>query len=455
MRHEEEKNADSRVSTHVHAPSDVGFIHTEQGQFTYFSGSAGGAKTTFGMSAVDLAKVISATSDKILHAELGNSATEREVLNKLVAMREFCEHRAAALGKNEIYQNAAEMTDSLLGSGHIPLILSGIAPASQYEIAVRSVSSYDLHVYFDLFPAAAVQAKEYLVKQDLMKSVADFRQMVVRMRYTQQSESPGFYFCNRILAVIDDSIIKANQKTMPKECAQMDLCHTLQATVAKLINEIDESIVGEELILNLTLCLSNVERQNTVEYQKKISDALYDVLGKFADKLGFSGEGDIEVTDEQDKILQDILPLIAYLNSTRNPFARDGLYGKLETNAFHEAALVEYKKHESKELSRPFVFNYAHEKAKKEEYNGDQIEKLLYGSANEQVKEASAVSGFFSSMSNALKSITSDSSASSSSIQSQSEQRRQRLALPVPKQYLLLEAPKDAVKEFNRPGNSK
>jgi hypothetical protein len=57
MRHEEEKNADSRVSTHVHAPSDVGFIHTEQGQFTYFSGSAGGAKTTFGMSAVDLAKL--------------------------------------------------------------------------------------------------------------------------------------------------------------------------------------------------------------------------------------------------------------------------------------------------------------------------------------------------------------------------------------------------------------
>ncbi|MDR3476913.1 MAG: hypothetical protein P4M14_02640 [Gammaproteobacteria bacterium] len=460
----EEKNDDLKVSTHVHAPSDIGFIHTEKGQFTYFSGSAGGAKTTFGMPAADLVKLISNVSQTFLKAELGNSKTQKELLDAFYTLNQDCVYLLDALNNKRKYTTSEEMNNALLGSGHIPLTMSAIAPASQYEVAVRSVASFHLTEYFGHFPSAAVQAKEYLIKQDMMVQVANFRKTVVQARYAQQPESPEFYFCNRLLSVLDEQIIKVNQKTMPKESAQFDLCHTFEGKVAELIYRMDESLVGEELILNLTLCMNSCrifqeshqhgQVDNTVERQNKMSYDLYAILGKFADKLGFSGEGDIEVTDEQDKILQNILPLIAYLNSTSNPFARDGLYGKLETNAFHEAALVEYKKHESKERSKPFNFQYMHVKEKHAEYNGDQIEKLLYGSTNEQAKDASATSSFFSSIGKALRNITSDGSVSSSSIQSQSAQRRDRLALPMPKQYLLLEAPKPEVKEFNRPGNS-
>ena len=100
---------------------------------------------------------------------------------------------AIKLKKKTIYTNTSNVANVVLDTGHIPIMLSNISPASAYGRAARSVSSYDVETYFDNSPGAEGQAREYCVKTDMMKTIATLREDIVQVRYKTDSKSNLFF----------------------------------------------------------------------------------------------------------------------------------------------------------------------------------------------------------------------------------------------------------------------
>ncbi|HVY53513.1 MAG TPA: hypothetical protein VHA13_03240, partial [Gammaproteobacteria bacterium] len=414
--------------------------HTQQHQFTHFAGSEAGVETSFGIPCEKFATLVTNVINEFKQEEKQSS----DLMVELADMVKKIKLLAERLRNNEAYITLNDIAVGMHDTGHIPLILSGGAAASQYNRATRSLSTFDLEIYFENIGIAKPQAREYLVKQDMMSLIAAFRETVKNKRYNLSKDnikSNEFYLCNRVLKVIDEKIIKLNQASMPREYETFDLYHHFAQKVRDLICQIDIKLVGEAFIENL---LNKLNRGNSKETpfdaQKKLSDDLYEVLHTYLTKLlKLDEEGDMTLSSQEDEALQNVLPLLAYLNSPQNPFARNGLLGKEISNSFHSAALDAYRKHESQQSAGNYTYHYQHKKGPAVIFNEDQIEALIYGAPEKQ--QTNSVVSFFRSL------VTENSTSANSRYLTQSEERRQLLQLPPPPELLLLMPPEEQNKD--------
>lgn len=448
-----------------YAPEDAGFIHTLNTQFTHFLGSGAGARTTFGMSCESFANLVNSFNIKMHETEANAKGMTQYLLQDLSQLSERISTLAEDLTKGRNYQSEKTMATTLLSTGHIPLIVSGAAAAAQYERAVRSVHAFDLEIYFSKVSSAREQCREYLVKHDMMVQIAKFRKKIIDARYKLSDTDPSFFFCNRLLNKLDQEVIKLNRDSLPKDCEQFDLAHEFAKKIRGFICQLDLNLVGKDLVNKLAEQFKNKEVKDPVTMQKELSAGIYKILKVYLATVGISEEGDLHLGLKEDAILQNLGPLIEYLGSRFNPFAQDGFFGPIATNPFRARAIEAYMAHESKmfgDLGGFIYFFVAAESANpiyrelyfyvyqpvpgNVKYTGEQLEKLLFGSDNEEAEEK-ADEGFFSRFSSTLLSIISEGSVDSSASNSESSALADRLALPMPQQFLMLEAPKEETDE--------
>jgi hypothetical protein len=429
------------LSKYIFAPDNSGFTHPLKTQFTHFK--AKGNYDFFGLSCKDLNKIMSQFCKEFIQeskSTFKDHTSRREftaIIAEVGSTVDFINGLLQALKSNTIYESSSSISTQVIETGHIPIMLKSIAPASGYQIAARRVSSADIEVFFQRFPNASQQGREYCVKTDMMARVAKLRKWVVETRYLLNANDPLIILCNKLIMNLDTKIIAENQKHLPPEYEQFDLYDTFVEKVYELTCRLDITKQSTKTLVDQIMGAINTQDYDdiTVSAQQKLATHLYELLIKYVNYtigLGNESGSDVELTEEQDAMLQNVLPLIAYLNSTANPFSRNGLFGKEITNAFHREALNAYKDHESKEkcwgAKREYCFKQT--PASQWEFNGEQIEHLLDG------KKASKqqIDGILGALSNFLLLAN----ASSTGTVSQSAERRAQLALPAPREYTLL-----------------
>jgi hypothetical protein len=439
-RNAEHKDESTTVSVHVHAPENVGFTHTVKTRFTHFEGSNSGGRDTFGMPAKKLNEVMQDfikkfyANEKQSQRQHGHPDMPADVRASLDVCAAEISVLAESYRKGLVYNNPAAMVEVVLETGHIPLIMSACTAAAQYKMATRNLSSGHLETYFKVTPFSKKQAIEYVVKVQMMKKIAELYAFVNNLRLSKYADNskPDFYACTRFMIALNNDVIKVNQESMPKQYVQFDLASTFAENILKKICQMNPAIVGEKFINSIYNTLGTISG-NTVAAQDSISKYLYQQLNDFVDKCDFTPDADGDTPKETDDKLQEILPLAQYLNSEFNPFARNGIKGKLLTSTFHEAALQAYRNHESTcNYYNPREEYQYNETPRTEEFNGDQMEVLIYGA--EEKKSASKAS---SASSRFFKALTEGNTVTDSS-QSDAAKRRETLALPTPEIYTRL-----------------
>lgn len=288
-------------------------------------------------------------------------------------------------------------------------------------------------------PGAAAQAREFLVKQAMMQRLVAFRSMLQDLRYKAEPGTEFFLACNTLIKEVEDRIFKVNAKAMPKDCEEFDLFEEFITQVFALVHQLnDKNVRLKNDILDRLRSITGFEKRGDYApfiAQQEISKFLYTLLEDYVGRELFIHRDTkaMELTDEQDEMLEDLLPLLAYLNSEHNPFGRNGLFGKLIDNPFHNEALEAYKSHERKaECKLDFVTSLKMPAPRPQgvEYSGAQMSALLFGSKPTGKKATtSGFIGFFVGL------LTEASAGSRDTVQSDSEQRRELLALPMPPQY--------------------
>jgi hypothetical protein len=178
----------------------------------------------------------------------------------------------------------------------------------------------------------------------------------------------------------------------------MTFCDKVHELLCQI--KIDNNSKTRQLI-DTILSLINSQSGSTFEIQKELSSMIYIAIQGYIKNDIKLGEG--EMSEEQDNMLQAILPLIAYLNSPKNPWAHNGLFGNEITNAFHKDALAAYQSHESKETHYRYFSYHGYQYAYKPqtspvEFNDEQIEILLDGKKTEKKNMGTAAKGFFGSL---------------------------------------------------------
>jgi hypothetical protein len=451
-----DQNQSQAVVRRTHAPEYSGFTHTIETRFTYFAGSEGSTRTSFGMPANDLAKLMTKFSKDFYASEAAILAKNRisppvpETLKlKLNTCVGEINDFADKLKRKTIYKDLSVMIVALSKTGHIPLILTKATSAAQYERSTRSLGANDLEQYYKLYPGAQAQAIEYLVKQGMMQKVAELYRDISALRNTLPEGKPDYIACTRLMTKLNKEVIEVNEATLPSEYVQFDLYYPFIEKLRVMICQINLGLVEKNVIDSLINAINLVTHEaTTVTNQKNVSEFLYRILKDFFEKKGF-GDDELTIDKELDAVIQEILPIAAYLNSQFNPFSQDGVFGTVVTGSFHQKALEAYRLHESKHLVRnPYSHNPAHEYkytpiTRTEEYNTDQMEQIVFGEivAPDQIPKPSITQSLFSSMTSALLKIT-DGSEVKTVATSESRQRRQQAALPAPPVQLLLEEEK-------------
>jgi hypothetical protein len=459
------------LTVHVHAPEFSGFTHTIESRFTHFAGSEAGSRTTFGMSAKDLATLVTKFSDeyyeneaKILRANPRLPTAPNELKVKLDTFVTAIKGLAQQHKDNKIYQHNSTMVNALKTTGHIPLILSKACAAAQYGRSTRSLNSTDLEDYYGKYPFAQTQAVEYLVKQEMMQKVAELYREISAFRNTLPTGQPDYIACTRLMTAVNEKIIKINEATLPAEYVQFDLYHTFIQKLIELTCQINPQLIDQATIDSIMRMITFVKSgESTVENQKAVSENLYKVLQHFFESKGVGIVEDLKITDALDAVLQEILPIAAYLNSQFNPFSQDSVFGTVVTSKFHDEALKAYRAHESKHTVSPYPpekdrderYQYKYKPTvRTEEFSADQIEKILLGEIEAAPQAApSTASSFLSSMSSFWQRVT-DGNAVATVATSESRRRREQAALPAPAVQLLL-MPSDSqapAQQQNRPG---
>ena len=436
-------SADSRqlAIRQEYAPDNSGFLHTMPTRFTYFEGSQTGTRTTFGMEHQEITRLFRefAAKQAAAHKELKLLLTQ--CLNQIETLNREYE-------QGSLYNRNDVIAQGVVNTGHIPIILSAINPAGIYNRAARSIRAQDVELYFTSMPTdeAVTQASLYLVKQMVMSSIAELNRNIraLRQSVSQRDDQRGlFYACNAVLKALQTDVIAPNQQSMPNQYVEFDLLQPFRETVYALICKIDKRLIPESSINALLNSISGAKDGETCFYaQERITNTLYSEIQTILAKppLGitkdFSGAA---LTEQQDAMLQAILPLIAYLNSEFSPFARNGVFGDMASTPFHSKALEEYRSHESQEFAVYKNYSYTPQiDSNPTEFNAEQMEQLLFGKNSPE--QAPAAQGFFSSMQRALMGMLT-SSATAAPTSSTQDSRRTQLALPVPPKYLAIEAP--------------
>jgi hypothetical protein len=457
---EDLKDQTTALTVHVHAPDNVGFTHTIGTRFTYFEGSKSGSSDTFGLSAKALNRIFQEFVKKFYVDEMFAQRNKElpalppEIRTLLDICAKELELMANKLQAKQLYNTSSEMVKIVIESGHIPLIMSKCTAAAQYNIATRNLGAEHLERYFDLTLGAKPQAIEYVSKIKMMTLIAGLYSDINTLRFQKYNDraNHNFYACTRLLIGLNENVIKVNQKSMPQQYVQFDLAPAFTDNIFKLICRMNPKLAGETFIDQLMGTL-HLTGDKTVDTQEAISKRLYVLLEDFLIKYGLNDD-EIEIDDELDAILQEVLPLAAYLNSEFNPFARNGIFGKVLTNKFHKEALDAYRQHELGcsghfRVYDPFVYKY-NETTRTEEFDGDQLDRLINGAEEPEVKPTGATArGLFARLT--------DTSSVSSAANSQSAARREQLALPTPAVYtqMYLTSGKEEEKKDNtkRPGN--
>jgi hypothetical protein len=449
QRPQDEAPQSGAIVKYQYAPDTIGFTYTRPTRFTYFSGSRAGARTSFGLSCVEFAGLVAQFAEDFSR-NAGSYGRELDACVQKLA-RDIQDLKMK-FDANQLYQTNKEIALGAKNTGHIPVILSAITAAASYEKAARMVDEDDVMAYFDIMPGAAAQAREFLVKQDMMKVLVAFREELQGLRYRSHDSGNFLMACNTLIKEVDDRIFSANTRALPRDCEEFDLFEPFVTRVFELVRQFDDKyfVVNDfgvnELKTSLLVHIRNLEnvvRDSRADYacylaQEAFSKFLYEQLQFFFKKyLNLDAKTEeMELTDEQDAMLQDALPLLAYLNSEHNPFGRTGLFGKLVSNAFHNEALEAYKSHERKVECRfdflPPLFRTrfaSDRRASAMEYSGDQMTTLLFGPQEPEKKQTGGVSGFFAGL------FGEASAGGRDQRRSESQQRRELLALPMPPQY--------------------
>jgi hypothetical protein len=344
----------------VYVPPNTEFTHTLPTQFTYFSGSKAGVRQTFGLSCADLMALYNKFN---LNIQADLKGTD---YHELVKFLQRCDTQLKDIEKTAQYRDDAAIAKGMISSGHIPLILSEISGAAIFEVAARALTEEDVSFYCKEKPMAKKQGEEYLKKQAMMAAIAQLRENVNQLRQ-RVPEGSLFYACN----------------------AQFDLTGTFIGNINRLLEEMKrnnkrvyEHVCIQGAVNNPGLKEIVEQRKKTVAAQETISNIAYQALIDYAgQELGITKDTkEMELTEDQDVKLQAILPLIAYLNSSTNPFARNGLFGAVVTNPFHEEALAAYRAHESQmTVSLPEESQSAYPPQSSVEFTDKQIGRLLFG----------------------------------------------------------------------------
>jgi hypothetical protein len=446
------------LSTYVYAPTNVAFMHTSSNQFTHFSESKSGNRTTFGLSCEQLLALANPAVEKFSqpHRKLADKViieyvNELSILSNTLARMVEDFKRGSSLGERAkslfgrqegpppSYSTDHEAAKAVVDSGHIPIMLSAILSAADYGRAARSVSADDVEFYFGKMLGARNQCREYLVKQDMMKAIAAFR---TKVNFHRCSLPAGevLSFCNNLVTMLDEEIINPNRKSLPENCETFDLYDTFISKLydlwCQMPNRPEYSLSFDRLNPNSFKFFNSLKEAlhsmpnsgySTYHYQQSVSNAVY--VGLNEDSAG------VELKAEQDNHLRAVLPMIEYMNSEFNPFARDGLFGEVVTNDFHNISLRAYAEHESKMKPKSNQsYEYVSKASSHPKFTNDQLAKLLFGSdeaaeedeIDTKKKGASAV-GFFGRL--MLEGSTSQQKISDS------ENRSQMLALPMPARY--------------------
>lgn len=430
-----------QLSTVVYAPENTAFMHTHKDQFTYFKGSKSGSYSTFGLSTAELNTLFQKFVLQV-KGEYENSTSQQikeQIFNLENLAKEF--EVVIAVRKNDLkgggdYKTANKITGAVHRYGHIPLILSAYRAPIVRTRSAQTVSVSDVQEYCFASLGAYTQAIEFVHKQSMMEKIASLRNSLVQLRYTVSRSDSLFYFCNAVIVKLDNDIIEKNQKSLP-DLEKFDRPVPFLKNVAKAVFSIPKGEDGNQLKGVLE---KYAENANTTAGQKQLSEKLYGAVKNIVISLGFddnddSGSGEeVVVTKAAYTRLKYLLPLINYLNSPTNPWAQNGVHGKVFTSPLHNQALNEYAEHESHSFDS-YSYNHSYgqvytnlekEFGKEEfnnsiEFNEAQIDQLIYG--NEDVQQSS---GFFSRL---TQTLTGGSGP----------QREKVLALPQPEQYLMLE----------------
>ncbi len=438
---EDIRDKTTALTVHVHAPENLGFTHTIGSRFTYFEGSKSGTRETFGLSAHELNKIFQTFKMKFIADESKYKDTVSSIKSLFEILHLSADEIKLIADKQKaksLCNDPSEMVSVVIESGHIPLIMSKCTAAAQYNRATRNLGTEDLKKYFDFTLGAKTQAIEYVAKIKMMSIVAKLYTDVSCLRFKYNSGTLDFVACTRLLHGLHESVIKVNQASMPKEYVQFDLAKTFTDNIFKIICRMNPLLVGKTFIEDLMHAVSVPQRlcynrERTIDTQAIVSKLLYQRLESFFEEHGLKKDA-IEIDDELDAILQEVLPLAAYLNSEFNPFARNGIFGKVSSSEFHKEALEAYRQHETAcagdyKIEDKYVYQY-HETTRTEEYDGDQMDRIING-ANDEVKPtAIAARGLFARLT--------AGSAVSSETNSDSAARREQLALPAPAIYTQL-----------------
>lgn len=437
------------LASKPYATETVSFTHTLPTQFAHFEGSEAGAATTFGMKATDLAKLVNKMVDALQDQYKEYNVPEiKDALRKLAELKALVSEKIKELQdkkRKEMFSNSARIHRN----GHIPLIMSKLTAAAVYKEAVRKIDADQVEFYISHVPGSAAQIKEFIIKNEIMAAVAEFRDEIVTARYLLAEHGGGaaFYFYNDVILRIDDKVINPNQHSMPHS-EQFDLLVSFVEKIYDLLCQIPDQDEYKQLRKNIFTALRSSINGNPYALQEKLSSKLYDILVPFVKKLVTTDDdGDVTFSDNADELLQFILPIVAYLNSPSNPFALDGLYGKQVLSDFHTRALAAYKKHEAKvttidrtPILRKILQNEIADKPfAHPEFTDDQMLQLIFG--NEDDEPAAESRSIFASIGRGLMGAIGDADTS---VQARSGNlsRAQVLTLSNSESYLAIEPPR-------------
>jgi hypothetical protein len=462
------------VALHVHAPEFSGFTHTIKSRFTYFSADEGSMRNTFGMPTSEFALLMNTFVKDFLASEVTIQTNNKslppfpdKLKRKLNACLDAVNDFDIKLKKKQIFQNSHEMAQALIETGHIPLMLTKAAAAKQYKRSTRSINASDLETYYKTYPLAQPQAVEYLVKQGMMQKVAELYRETSAFRNTIPAGNPDYIACTRLMTKLNKEIIEVNEATLPAEYVQFDLYNTFIEKLHDMICQINPKLVEEQVIDNLMRAINHVlpNQEITVTNQKNVSEQIYRILKSFFEQKGLGVNAEITIDKQLDAILQEVLPIAAYMNSQFNPFNQDSVFGALVVGEFHSKALAAYRLHESRhpvneheyQSYYPTVQRYPYKYTpteRSEEYDTDQMEKILFPeiAAPDQKATQSTAGGFLASLRKAWLRST-DGSQVQTVATSESRKRRLQLALPAaPVQLLIMPPGTEDSKEEKKSG---
>jgi hypothetical protein len=368
----------SAISTHVFAPDNSGFICTKKEQFTHFKGT--GSRDKFGLLFEEVEKKLTSFITK--YNQPGCSERLSNILSTL--------KKDVSDVKRGPTPSPAQLANFVINTGHIPILLSKISNAAAYSIAARSIAPAEVSSFFGQLPGALEQAVAYMAKQRLMQLIATFRESLCAERRQQEKiNKNALLILNRMIIELDEQVICENQKSLP-EYEQFDLSETFYDKIASLACALDSK--HETLITKIFNSLNEIptKHSNTVAAQRELSKEIYLCLKTYIENHIGLPLGDVdndedsqEMSEEQDAQLTEILPLLVYLNASTNPFACNGLVGKIASDAFYREALGAYIEHERRETfpdQKIGCYQYRYQPSSiRYTYTEEQIDSLLFG----------------------------------------------------------------------------